>query len=116
VFRRLPSFPSIDDCLCSIAQIVDDLSPLLEEWKSDRGAAATLQLVAFASENVSSLREIRKLSNAFWGERGAQMQQVVDWFLKQEFSLCFDVATEVTTSWELRDDLVKAILRHSESR
>jgi hypothetical protein len=101
---------------CSIGQIVDDLSPLLDQWDSAKGSAPTLHLVDFASENVSSLREIRKLSNTFWADREAQMQQVVDWFLNQDYSLCFDVATHATTSWELRDDLTKAIRRRSASR
>ena len=107
----LPSFPSIDDCLCSIGQIVDDLSPLLAAWDSIRSTAATFHLIEFASENASSLREIRQLSNAFWKERPTQMQQVVDWFFSHEFALPFDIATQTTTAWELRDDLTKAIQR-----
>jgi hypothetical protein len=109
----LPSFPSIDDCLCSIAQIVDDLAPLLNAWESDMGSAATLHLVDFAVENSSYLREKRRLSNTFWDERRAQMQQVVDWFLTRNFSLVFDVATAATTSSELCDDLTRAIVRRS---
>jgi hypothetical protein len=110
----LPSFLSIDDCLCSIAQIVDDLAPLLNAWESDKSSAATLHLVDFAVENSSYLRETRQLAPAFWSERRVQMQQVVDWFLTRDFALVFDVATEATTSWELRDELTRAIVRRSE--
>jgi hypothetical protein len=109
----LPSFASIDDCLCSVAQIADDLSPMLNLWDSDKTSAATFHLVDFAAENASYLREMRRLSSAFWEERSAQMQQVVDWFLTRDFALVFDVATATTTSVDLRDELTRAIVRRS---
>jgi len=107
----LPSFPSIGDCLCSIAQIIDDLAPVLNVWDSDRTSAATRHLVDFAVENASHLREKHKLSNSFWDERPGQMQQVVDWFLTRDFALVFDTTTKATTPWEFRDELTRAIVR-----
>ena len=112
----LASFPSIDDCLCSIAHIVDDLSPLLEAWDSDKGQAATLHLVDFAVENASALREIRQLSNSFWSERRTQMQQVVNWFLARDFSLVFDVMDASATPHEFGEELNRAIVRRSVAR
>jgi hypothetical protein len=109
----LPSFASIDDCLCSIAQITDDLSSVLNLWDADKTSAATLHLVDFAAENASYLREMHRLSNAFWDERRAQMQQVVEWFLTRDFAVVFDVATGATTSADLRDELTRAIARRS---
>ena len=50
----LPVFVNIEDSLCSVAQIVDDLNPLLQLWESAT-TSATLHLADFASENVSTL-------------------------------------------------------------
>lgn len=114
--EALASFPSIDECLCSIAQIIDDLSPFLEAWDSDRGQAATRHLVDFAVENASYLRENRRLSNNFWDERRTQMQQVVDWFLARDFSLVFDVVDAATTAEEFREELSRAIMRRDSTQ
>lgn len=111
--NSLRSFASIDDCLCSIAQILDNVTPLLERWTSNRNTASTLHLADFAIENASKLREVRRLANSFWDERPAQMQQVVDWFFAQDFALPFEIATQATTPQDLRDDLKRAILRRS---
>jgi hypothetical protein len=95
--NTLPAFPSIDDCLCSIAQVVDDLTPLLDRWNAARNAAAIEHLADFADENVSALKEVRKLSNSFWKNRGTQMQQVIDWFFCQEFAMPIEISNIAPT-------------------
>jgi hypothetical protein len=104
-----PSFPSIDLCLCSIAQIVDDLSSLLDLWEHDVRPAAKLHMIDFADENVPDIREVGTLSNTFWDERPVQMRQVQDWFMAHDFCLAFDVATAITTNEEIRADVARAI-------
>lgn len=108
-----PSFPDIDTCLCSIAQVIDDLSPLLDFWEHDLRETAKLHLIDFANENVTDIREARKLSNTFWAERREQMRQVQDWFMSHDFCIAFDVATPITTNEEIREDITRAIRRRN---
>jgi hypothetical protein len=109
VMDTIPAFPSISDCLCSIAQIVDDLRPMLQAWEHDRSYTATMNLLGFADENASTLREQRRLTDAFWGDRAEQMQQVADWFLNQDFALIFDIVPIDIPAWEFRDELRRSI-------
>jgi len=111
LIERLPSFASIDDCLCSIGQILDDLKPLLNSWNENTSSTATLHLVDFAIENACALREGRGLSNAFWDTRRVQMQQVAEWFLAQEFALALRDVEKATPMADFREDLRNAILR-----
>ena len=109
------SFGSIDDCLCSVAQLVDDLDPTLRIW--DTGTKTnTLHLADFAAENSSPLLENRRLSNTFWDERPQQMKQVVDWFLTRDFAVVFDLVELGTMPHEFREELVQAVRRRSESK
>jgi hypothetical protein len=110
---HLPTFPGIEDCLCSIAQIVDDLRPLLQFWDSDASASATQHLAEFAAENASTLRENHRLSDSFWNDRPEQMKQVVDWFMTRDFSLVFDVAERSLSAWDFREELVRAVMKWS---
>lgn len=109
IHQVLPSFPSIDDCLCSVAQVVDDLRPILNVWECEKSEAATRHLLDLADENASDLRERKKLSNAFWNERQSQMQQAVEWFLDQNFALVFDVVNPTVSPWDFREELNRAI-------
>jgi hypothetical protein len=113
--EHVRSFGSIDDCLCSVAQIVDDLEPMLRIWGIDT-KTNTLHLADFAAENSSPLLENRRLSNTFWDERPQQMNQVVDWFLTQDFALVFDLVELGTLPYEFREELVRAVRRRSESK
>lgn len=113
VHELFPSFPDIDTCLCSIAQVLDDLSPLLDLWEHDIRQTAKLHLIDFANENLTDIREARKLSNTFWDDRREQMRQVQDWFMSHDFCIAFDVATPITTNEEIREDITRAIRRRS---
>ena len=109
--ESFPSFAHIDDCLCSIAQVVDDLSPLLDFWEHDSSPAAMQHLLDFADENATDIREAGKLSNTFWDERRTQMRQVKDWFVSHDFCIAFGVASPTTTHEELRADLARGIVK-----
>jgi hypothetical protein len=109
----LPSFPFIDDCLCSVAQIIDDLTPLLERWNSNRTVAAIKHLADFADENVSALKELAMLQNSFWEDRQTQMRQVIDWFFNQEFAIPIEMSNQDTHPFDLRNEVRRAILMRS---
>src|SRR5215831_4487133 len=87
---HLPAFVNIEDSLCSVAQVIDDLRPLLQLWDSDT-TSATLHLADFAAENASML-STGTLSNAFWNERPEQVKQIADWFLNKDFATILDLA------------------------
>jgi hypothetical protein len=109
LYELFPSFPEIDSCLCSVAQVVDDVFPLLDLWDRDFRPAAKLHMIDFADENVTYIREVRKLSNTFWDQRQAQMRQVQDWFMSHDFGVAFDVATPMTSNEEIRADIARSI-------
>jgi hypothetical protein len=73
----LPAFGNIEDSLCSVAQIVDDLNPLLQLWDSET-TTAKLHLADFAAENASTLSANGAISDAFWKERPEQAKQVAN--------------------------------------
>jgi hypothetical protein len=110
----LPVFANIEDCLCSVAQIVDDLRPFLRLWDSET-TTATLHLGDFAAENASILSANAKLSNAFWDERPEQVKQVADWFLSRDFSAILDLAELGTLPRDVAEQLTQAVRRRPKS-
>lgn len=109
----LHSFSTIDDCLCSVAQIVDDLQPMLKSWDCET-TNNTLHLADFAANNSSTLYETQRLSNSFRDERPEQMKQVVDWFLSQDFARVLDLIELGTMPYDVRDELVRAVRKRRE--
>jgi hypothetical protein len=110
--ERLPVFVGIEDSICSIAQIVDDLSPLLKLWESET-TTATLHLADFAAENASTLLASGTLSNAFWNERPDQVKQVAEWFLSRDFATILDLAELGTLPADVAEELAQVIQRRS---
>ena len=109
----LPAFVNIEDCLCSVAQIVDDLHPLLQLWDSDT-TSATLHLGDFAADNASKLLANRTLfNNAFWDERPEQVKQVADWFLTRDFAAILDFAELGTLSPDVAEELAQVVRRRA---
>lgn len=113
--QNLPSLSSIDDCLCCIGQIVDDMQPMLKIWDIDT-KNNTLHLADFAAENASTLFESKTLSNPFWDGRPEQRRQVVDWFLSQDFAIVFDLVELGTMPYEFREELVQAVRKRSATK
>jgi hypothetical protein len=108
VHERFRAFSSIDVCLCSVGQIVDELEPMLKSWDVDTNNN-TLHLADFAAENATSLFESGTLSNAFWDGRSAQMKQVADWFLSLDLASVFDLVELGTMPYDFREELVQAV-------
>jgi len=71
---------SADDCLVSIAQVIDDLTPYLEAWERDRSLPALYHLVRFVNWNSPDLLNGRLLG-AWWDDRREQMEQAITWLL-----------------------------------
>jgi hypothetical protein len=111
----LPAFVNIEDSLCSVAQIVDDLHPLLQLWDSET-TTATLHLADFVAENASTLLANGALSNAFWEERPEQVKQVADWFLTRDFANILDLAELGTLPADVAEELAQAVRRRSERK
>jgi hypothetical protein len=109
---HLPAFVNIEDLLCSVAQIVDDLSSLLQLWDSGT-TSATLHLADFASENAGRILTSKTLSNAFWEERQEQAKQVAEWFLSRDFASILDLAELGTLPADVAEELAQAIKRRN---
>jgi hypothetical protein len=112
LFDYFPSFSGIHDCLCSVAQIVDDLQPMLRTWELET-TNNTLHLADFAADNAATLLESQTLCNAFWNEPPEQMKQVVDWFLSQDFGRVLDLVELGTMPYDFREELAQAVKKRS---
>lgn len=85
----LSTFPATTEnwtaeaCLCSIAQAVDDLAPLLSIWQLDTSEAATRHLAEFIAWHADELRRAEPFG-VFWEGRVKPRQQIVEWLLGSE--------------------------------
>jgi hypothetical protein len=83
----LSAFPApheVENCLCAIAQALDDLSPFLEYWRGRRSPAALQHLAAILNWNYERLIKGEALFSPWWKERQLQMGQVSGWLLSPE--------------------------------
>jgi hypothetical protein len=71
-----------EECLCSIAQAMDDLTPFLELWRGSSSETALQHLAELLDDNAwALLEETRELNDGWWNERSTQMHQVIGWLL-----------------------------------
>ena len=84
VLSTFPSSPEIDDCLCGIANAVDDLSPFLNAWRRDNSATAVQHVASFVEANFNTLSKKGRLRNAFWEGREPQLMAVASWLTDRE--------------------------------
>ena len=70
---------TMDEYLCALGQVEDDLSPYLTAWQNLQTEEAINHLVEFVGSQNSLHKG--KLANAFWQGRRDQMAQVVDWLV-----------------------------------
>ena len=68
----------IGDMLCGIGRAVDDLTPYLSAWRRS-GREGQRLLAAFVPWQAELISQSGKLSNPFWEDRTAQMNQVISW-------------------------------------
>ncbi|MCC7352800.1 MAG: hypothetical protein IT330_03505 [Anaerolineae bacterium] len=89
----LASFPpeafyEIDDCLCAIGQVIDDLEPYVDFWRGrcDGYLPALLHLTEFINwsdvEEMAQGGELSTASWSHWKERPTQMKRVFAWLLE----------------------------------
>ena len=79
VLGTFPCAHDADACLCGIGSVVEDLSPFLAAWRQDNSATSARHLADLVDFNSNELFKRGRLSNAFWKEREAQLNQVIDW-------------------------------------
>jgi hypothetical protein len=84
VLAAFPCKPEVDDSLCAIGRVLDDLSPFLQSWRADESAPAARHLADFIDVNFNQLSGTGTLQNAFWQELGEQMQSAVDWLMQPQ--------------------------------
>jgi hypothetical protein len=70
----------VQDALCLIAQVIDDLEPYLALYE-ERAASSLTYLARYVNINGDTLLRGAGLSNTYWSDRRAQMGQVVSWLL-----------------------------------
>jgi hypothetical protein len=76
-----PSF--IEDWLCAIGNVENDLAPYLNIWVAAVSSNAVRNLSHFTVTVAEELAE-KKLQDAFWSQRQTQSTQVVEWLLGPE--------------------------------
>jgi hypothetical protein len=80
VLDRFPHEFSAEDCLCGIAQAVDDMTRCLERWRIGQSLAHAKHFAEFVQDNLEwSSRHGWSLNGPFWRRRPAPARQVVDW-------------------------------------
>jgi hypothetical protein len=78
VIENYPSAVPVEDCLCAIARVEDDVASLTQTWLKSTSVSAFRHLADFVFDNVSSWTNFGTLSNAFWEGREAPMRQVMN--------------------------------------
>lgn len=89
-----------EECLCTIAQVVDDLGPFLDHWRRSESRAALCHLALLIYENAALLPEDpMSLNNGFWDERQPQMDQVTEWLLDPSTGVMLEQAKQQSPEW-----------------
>lgn len=73
----VPPLPDADTALCTVAQVVDDLRPLLAYWQGVPCIAHLRHLARFVVQDSGHL--MQTAASGFWEERPAQWEQVRTW-------------------------------------
>lgn len=73
-----------EDLLCGIAQAVDDISPYLAEWRNERQQSAYEKLAYLVTWHREELISDGRLGHAWWADRKAQLDRVIEWLLEPE--------------------------------
>lgn len=104
VLAHQPDYPSAREWLCVIGQAEDDLLPYLATWGASGSDTALQHLVMLVDREVGDIEQ-RKLGDAFWEKRGAQMKQVVDWLYSPTTVSQFTAALALLKSEEAQERL-----------
>ncbi len=76
--RYSEPFQNAEDVVCSIAQCEDDLSGYLKEWIEDSRLSASVALARFIEVSEMCTHGV-PVTEAFWGQRGKQYEQIQRW-------------------------------------
>jgi hypothetical protein len=99
---------SVDELLCSLGQCEDDLLPYLNLWIPSSNENSINNLSDFICENANALINTMKLENAFWQDRGFQMNQIIKWLISD---ILFDnlkpYSKEFPEAFDLRLNSIK---------
>jgi hypothetical protein len=86
--QQYPHIPSINTVICSIAQAMDDVGPLLDAWPISTSCPAARHFADFVDLSSINLAKrspmITGLQNAFWSEREPQRRMVERWVIATE--------------------------------
>lgn len=66
-----------NDILCAIAQVLDDISPLLKYWQKCLDLVSLQNLSAFLDQNSKNLS--KREATIFWELREVQWDQIIHW-------------------------------------
>ncbi len=70
---------AVDSIFCGLALARMDVLALLQAWARTSSSVAKVNLERFKERNRASLKNRRRLANAFWDESPAQEVLVADW-------------------------------------
>ena len=70
---------AVDSIVCGIALAKFDMLALLTDWQKASAPISRANLKRFMEHNRDSLKEKRRLANAFWDDSPAQEVIVADW-------------------------------------
>ena len=75
--------PNADDALCTAAQALDDLTPLLALWDANDTPPAAMHLADFVSCSATKYSCKSEYIDGFWEDRPDQVRQVIQWLQSQ---------------------------------
>jgi hypothetical protein len=95
----------VDELLCGLAHVVDDLQPYLTVWMNCRIKTGYAHLLNFIEWNSAIILKRKHLQNSFWSDAGQQMSHVVTWLLNPQtmsaLEKIFDTASDQSFANEL---------------
>ena len=101
----------LDELLCGLGNAGEDLKPYLRTWTECELRTAYEHLVHYVDWNSATLLKRKHLSNSFWSNAEAQMQQVVEWLSSQQTIGVLETLFARNPDAEYSDALAAAIDR-----
>jgi hypothetical protein len=102
---QLHPYDTVEDWICSVAQIEENLQPYLSDWIADESQAAYLNLAKFVREDLPFSR---KGLPPYWENRRERWDELLAWFRSPAVLQKLERGVERWADEELGDELYEA--------